>query len=231
MQDRLVAIRSLDLRMSQHRWVFADQERPRIDAHWRAVVARQPSLWNGRILMCLEPRIEEGCLRVRFFETDYASFVAWRDWGWPDRTVGNCFGSAVIRSSDGALVYGRMAAHTLNPGLVYPPGGSLEPRDVRDDGRVDILASVARELREETGLDAKAAEPGELLAVFDGRRLSVAQVLNFDDAADEIVERIEQHRGSEAEPELAGTVVMRSAEQIDATMPGYASRIACHLLD
>lgn len=231
MPDRVVTVASLDLRMSPRRWDFADAERARIDAHWRAVVARQPALWNGRILMCSDAWVDRDCLRVRFFETDYASFVAWRDWGWPDRTVGNCFGSAVIRSSDGALVYGRMAPQTLNPGLVYPPGGSLEPGDVGGDGRVDILASIARELREETGLDAARAEPGDLFAVFDGGRLSVAQVLNFGQTADDLAARIEHHRASETEPELAGAVVLRSTAEIDPAMPGYAAQIVRHLLD
>lgn len=216
--------------MSAEAWSFAEIERARIDRHWRQVAADKPSLWNGRVLMCAEVRQEGPCLWARFVETDFASMVAWRDWGWPDRTVCNCFGSAVIRSRDGALIYGRMGANTLNSGFVYPPGGSLEPRDVLTDGRVDVLASIARELREETGLDAASAEAPQLFAVFDGARLSVAQVLGFEASALELAEAIERHRATETSPELDGTVILRSVSQIDATMPGYAARIARLLL-
>ncbi len=45
-----------------------------------------------------------------YFETDFASFLAWRDWGFPDNSVFNGFGMGALRGSDGAFVLGEMAA-------------------------------------------------------------------------------------------------------------------------
>ena len=135
-------------------------------------------------------------LSARFAITDYASFIAWRDWGWPDPSVRNCFGAPAIFSSDGALVFGVMAPHTLNGNMLYPPSGSLEPRDVRSDGTVDVLGSIATELMEETGLDVAAAEQGGLVAYFDGPRLAIVQKLVFPLSFDEINARFAAHARS-----------------------------------
>jgi ADP-ribose pyrophosphatase YjhB (NUDIX family) len=191
---------------------------------------RTPDIWNGRVLMARAPRLSGGVLTVRFQETDYASFVAWRDWGWPDRSVYNCFGSAVIVGSDGALLYGRMGGGTLNAGLLYPPGGSLEPTDVDAAGRVDVLASIDRELREETGLDAGTARRGVLLAVRDGQRISIAQALHFPEPAAMLRERVAAFIASESRPELAGAEVVSSASRPDSGSPGYAVEIARYFL-
>ncbi len=164
-------------------------------------------------------------LTARFARTDYASFVAWRDWGWPDTSVLNCFGAPAAFSSDGALVFGVMAAHTLNGNLLYPPSGSLEPRDVRDDGSVDVLGSIAIELMEETGLDVAEAEPGGLVAFFDGPRLAIVQKLVFPLSYEEIEARFMAHAATQAAPELIRLEAIRGVSQIDSRMPGFAQEI------
>ena len=135
-------ISALDLRHTRDRWAFAARERTRIDRHWHDLVAANPALWNGQVLMCHSVALAGGLLTGRFFTTDFANFVAWRDWGWPDRTVRNCFGSPVVLSSDGALVYGRMSLRTLNPGGVYPPGGGYQQDSIRVDCNIPAQGGI-----------------------------------------------------------------------------------------
>ena len=45
-----------------------------------------------------------------------------------DYGIYNLFGSALIVSGDGALIFGVMGADTANAGRVYPPGGSPRTR-------------------------------------------------------------------------------------------------------
>ena len=90
-------------------------------------------------------------LRASYFETDFASFLAWRDWGFPDRDVFNGFGMGALRCSDGAFLLGEMADHTANAGRIYFPAGTPDLDDVKL-GAVDIAGSIAREIEEETGL-------------------------------------------------------------------------------
>ena len=110
-----------------------------------------PQLWNGRVLLGRHPVFAGSHLTAGYFETDFASFLAWRDWGFPDRDVFNGFGMGALRCADGAFVLGEMGQHTSNAGRIYFPSGTPDLDDVRD-GALDISGSVARELEEETGL-------------------------------------------------------------------------------
>jgi 8-oxo-dGTP pyrophosphatase MutT (NUDIX family) len=225
---KLVPISSLDLRLRSGSWAFAEAERPRIAEHWRKLVDDNPKIWNGNVLICTRVELKERELSGDFIKTDYASFVAWRDWDWPDKTVWNVFGSAAVLSSDRAVLYGRMAGHTLNAGKVYPPGGSLEMMDVTTDGRVDVMGSIIRELEEETGLKAADAEKGELLAIFDCHRLSVAQVFHFTDTADVLAGKVRHYLHSAHEDELSDIEIITATSRFDATMP-YAIVLAQYL--
>ena len=188
-------------------------------------------MWNGTILMARDVAITDGVLTASCFRSDYASFVAWRDWGFPDTSVYNCFGSPLILSSDGALIYGRMAGHTLNAGLCYPPSGSLDLDDIKPGGNVDVLASIRRELTEETGLNAGDAVAGDLLVVFDKQRISVSQPLHFDRPARELAESIHHAVAEQSNPELDDVVVLRPGFVPTSQMPDYAMHLAQHLLD
>jgi 8-oxo-dGTP pyrophosphatase MutT (NUDIX family) len=223
-----IAIAALDLRLCPGTWAFADSERTRIDEHWRKLADENPKIWNGDVLICTDAALKDGGLQGSFLKTDYASFVAWRDWGWPDKTVCNLFGSAAVVSADKAVLYGRMAGHTLNAGKVYPPGGSLEMKDVMPDGGVDVMGSITRELEEETGLKASDAERGELLAIFDEHRLSVAQVFRFADTAEALAAKVRRYLHSAHEDELSDIEIITETSRFASTMP-YAIALARYL--
>src|SRR5262245_10619719 len=104
-----IPITSLDLHLRPGVWAFADAERLRIKDHRRKLTEENPKIWNGEVLICTRVELKGGGLEGDFLKTDYASFVAWRDWGWPDKTVCNVFGSAAVLSSDRAVLYGRMS--------------------------------------------------------------------------------------------------------------------------
>ena len=223
-------ISDFDLRLEPGGWPFAVAERDRIADHWRAIAAANPYVWNGGVLICTAAAVSGGKLTARFAASDYASFVTWRDWGWPDAAARNCFGVAVVVSSDGALLYGIMDKATLNPGRSFPPSGSLEPRDVLADGIVDIAGSMQRELMEETGLDFAATRTGETMAIFDGRRLAVVRIGHSPETYDELAARAARHIAGQSLPELTRVEPIRSLADIGPRMPPYAQEIARQLL-
>jgi 8-oxo-dGTP pyrophosphatase MutT (NUDIX family) len=149
-------VTALDLPVGPSDWPFAQARRAEIDAHFAKEQRDKPKLWNGRVLIGRNPVFADQQFRAECFETDFASFLAWRDWGFPDRDVFNGFGMGAPRSSDGAFVLGEMAQHTANAGRIYFPCGTPDPDDVRD-GAVDVAGNVAREIFEETGLRGGAA--------------------------------------------------------------------------
>lgn len=226
----ILPLAGLDLRHEAGGWEFAEREGARIAAHWQALQARNPSLWNGEMLMGFDPAMAAGRLSLRLRTVSFSSFIAWRDWGFADPSAWNCFGTPVIASADGAILFGVMADHTLNAGLAYPPSGSLEPRDVRRDATVDIEGSMALELEEETGLDLAEGRMEGQWAVFEARRLSVARLVRFEMGAAALVARIEDHIGRQRQPELAGVVALRGPSDLARPMPPYARALAHHLL-
>lgn len=217
-------------------WAIPPEARPRIDAYWAEVLAGNPRLWNGRVLAAVAPAREggltvvDGVLTGTAQEGAFADYLAWRDWGFPEFGIRNLFGSALVLSSDGALIYGLMGRHTANAGRIYPPGGNLEPGDVTADGRVNLVGSIEKELAEETGLKAAEATVAGMLVAFDGPRVSVGRIFRFAETADALVERISAHSAEEAEPELDGLVVVRAASELTDATPGYAHLHARYVL-
>jgi hypothetical protein len=222
---RIAPVSSLDLRCLDGGWDFAHRNREAIDRHWLGIVAEKPTLWNGQILLCTRAEAADGHFAASFAVTDYASFVAWRDWGRPDSSVCNCFGVAAAFSSDGAMVLGVMGGWTLNAGKAYPPSGTLEPKDVRADGSVDLFGNMRTELLEETGLDLHHSIAGETVAIFDGPRLAIARRQDFALTFADMEKHFAEHAAREEQPELAAIEPVRAASQVDSRMPPYAAEI------
>src|SRR5438309_6721162 len=144
-------VTTLDLAVRPIVWPFAEERRAEITAHFAEKQRERPKLWNGRVLLGRDAVFTDGHLAATYFETDFASFLAWRDWGFPDKAVFNGFGMGALRASDGAFVMGEMGQHTANAGRLYFPSGTPDPDDLRD-GALDMAGSVSREIEEETGL-------------------------------------------------------------------------------
>jgi hypothetical protein len=223
---RCERVTSIDLRFVEGEWDFANRERAVIDAAWRKRVQANPSLWNGEVLVARDVCLVDGELSAEHCKTDYASFVVWRDLGWPDKTAFNIFGMGVVVTADGALVYGEMGAHTLNAGAIYPPGGSLEPKDVMPDGSVGIDHSIAEELAEEIGFDVSGCLRGEQYAVFDHQRIAVVQSYFSEMTFAQMEANFRLYIADEAQPELSRLVAVRSVVDISDAMPEWAKAAA-----
>src|SRR5947199_4661994 len=147
----IIPLTRLDLRYEPSRWPFADERRAEIDAHFEKLRREKPQMWNGHVLLLRRGEIADRVLSGAYLETDFASFISWRDWGFPDKSVRNCFPMAALRSSDGAFLLGVMGAHTANAGHIYFAAGTPDANDIIGNG-VDLESSVIRELAEETGI-------------------------------------------------------------------------------
>src|ERR1700689_5523732 len=87
----IVPVERVEITVAPWQWEFAVKRRAEIEAHFAARQERQPALWNGCVLLLRDYRIENGLLTGSSFETDFASFVAWRDWDFPDPTLFKIF--------------------------------------------------------------------------------------------------------------------------------------------
>jgi len=215
-------VTALDLGFQPRPWPFADERRAEIAAHF-AVKQRETPIWNGRVLLGRDPVFTAESLRASYFETDFASFLAWRDWGFPDAGVFNGFGMGALRSSDGAFVLGEMGQHTANAGRIYFPAGTPDPDDLRGDA-VDIAGSIAREVEEETGLTPADYRPhGHWDCVVSGSALAIIQILDVDLSGEALRTRIEANLARQDQPELTALHLVRATSDLSAAMPRFVT--------
>jgi 8-oxo-dGTP pyrophosphatase MutT (NUDIX family) len=213
----------LDLVYAPRPWPFAAERRSEIDAHFERARRERPGIWNGQVLMMHRHRLDRGALEGAFLQTDFASFMAWRDWGFPETGVTNCFSMGALRASDGGWIMGVMAPQTSAGGKIYFPAGTPDPGDVVN-GTVDLAGSVIREVAEETGLGAgDFVEDGGWYCVVDGPRIALMKVLQAHEPADALRERILQHLARETTPELADIRIVRSRRDFDPMMPRFVT--------
>jgi 8-oxo-dGTP pyrophosphatase MutT (NUDIX family) len=212
----------LELKFEPRLWKFSEQRRAEIDAHFAALQSERPGLWNGRVLLLHSWSLAHHVFRGSYLETDFASFIAWRDWDCPDPTVRNCFAMGALRAADGAFLLGVMAPHTANARKIYFPCGTPDPNDITAAGTVDLEGSVCRELREETGLEAGGlqGEPG-WTCVMAGPRIAQIKVLQSHENATRLRQRIMDHLAQEAEPELADVRIVQGPADLDPMMPDF----------
>jgi 8-oxo-dGTP pyrophosphatase MutT (NUDIX family) len=213
----------LDLVVEPWTWPFAETRRVEIAAHFADKQREKPAMWNGRVLFGRNPVFAGDRFSAGYFETDFANFLAWRDWGFPDSTVFNGFGMGALRCADGAFVLGEMGQHTSNAGRIYFPSGTPDLDDIRE-GRVDISGSVARELEEETGL-----APGEYESdpywhcVYTGPAVAMMRILRVDMPGEALRKRIERNLAAQHQPELSAIHLVRGTNDLNSAMPRFVT--------
>jgi 8-oxo-dGTP pyrophosphatase MutT (NUDIX family) len=216
-------VSALDLTFQPRPWPFATERRAEIDAHFAIKQAEKPQIWNGRILLARNPGFSAERFSASYFDADFSSFLAWRDWGFPDASVFNGFGMGALRSADGAFVLGEMSGHTSNAGRVYFPSGTPDLDDIRD-GAVDISGSVAREVLEETGLepaDYRAAAHWD--CVVSGAAIAMIRILDVAVSGEALRARIEANLARQVQPELAAIHLVRAISDLTAAMPRFVT--------
>ena len=147
----IVRLDRIELAVTPRPWAFADEHRDEIDRHFAHLRQATPELWNGRMMLLAEHTIEGTELRGSVLETDFASYVTWRDWGFPAAGVLNCFAMGALQASDGAYLLGVMGQQSVNAGRIYFPSGIPDLDDIVGD-RLDLSRNLRREMIEETGL-------------------------------------------------------------------------------
>lgn len=216
-------VTTLDLRVQPWSWPFAAERREDIDAHFKARQAEKPQMWNGQVLLGRNPVFAGKRFSADAFETSFASFLAWRDWGFPDKDVFDGFGMGALRCSDGAFALGEMGQQNATAGRVYFPSGTPDPSDVRD-GKVDISGSVAREMEEETGLSPAdyRADP-DWDCVVSGAIIAMIRILDVALTGEALRGRIEANLARQRQPELSRIHLVRGPRDLTSAMPRFVT--------
>jgi 8-oxo-dGTP pyrophosphatase MutT (NUDIX family) len=215
-------VTTLDLAFQPRPWPFAAERGAEIEAHF-AVKSREKPIWNGRILLARDPDFTGERFSASYFEADFASFLAWRDWGFPDAGVFNGFGMGALRGVDGAFVLGEMGQHTSNAGRIYFPSGTPDLDDIKGEA-VDMSGSVAREVEEETGLTPADYRPAAHWdCVVSGAAIAMIRVLDVDVTGEVLRRRIEANLARQRQPELSAIHLVRNRSDLTAAMPRFVT--------
>lgn len=232
---RVFEIDRLDCRFVVHRWTFSEERADEIDRFWAARTAENPKLYDGPVLLAC--RVEEQTapdgahvLAMALFETRFSRFLAWREFGWADSSVYNCFSMAAVRSSDHAFLLGEMGPGHSSAGQIYFPGGTPDPNDIVSDGAVDLVGSLARELTEETGLrveEGRAQKNWTIVA--ENRRVACVKRVDFRATAATLKAKVRDFIASETAPELRDAHFLSRPEELaDPRLPQFMSGYLTH---
>jgi 8-oxo-dGTP pyrophosphatase MutT (NUDIX family) len=217
----------LELTLAPWIWPFVARYRVEIGDFFQKEQQKNPTLWNGSLLLMREAKIAGRTLSASFFETDFASMVAGFAWDAMGE-VKSCFPAAALLCSDGAFVLGEMAPHTRNAGQIFFPCGSIEPLDVTGD-RVDATATLRRELLEETGISAGEfdEDPGwHTLTV--GPLMPLIKILRAGVSAPALRDRIRANLLAQQVPELRDMRIVRDLGDISAATPAWVTEFLRH---
>lgn len=230
--DRVLRVERCDLAAVEQPWDFAIRNAAAIDFHWDLRQAENPNFFNGRIRLLSTYSIADGALRGAFLETGFKEFLYWRETGEPEAGVTDAFGSAIIWSSDGAVLLCRQRPGHINSGLSYLPGGFIDVSDVTPDQRIDLVSSSAREVLEETGLgeDTLTRLPGFWLT-FSGRQLSIGVEYHSHLTARELGARVMERLNLDPASELADVTMVSALSGIEGVpMAPFARTLLTHVL-
>ena len=222
--DRVIIVAQCKLEVCTAKWDFTARHRAAIDEHWQGRSLANPGFFNGTVHLLADHDLHDGRLSGRLMPVEFASFLYWKDNGYPDPSVRDAFGSALIRSVEGHVLLGRQSAGNLNAGLAYLPGGFIDQRDIQASGAVDIDGSIAREVVEETGLGLKDLERQTgFILTFAGAMVSIGVEYRSPMQAAALKDRVLLHIASDAQAELAGVEIIQGIRDLDRiAMPIYA---------
>ena len=218
-----------DIRVSPEPLDFERDHADAIAANWRAASAANPALFNGIVHLCAASEVRGDTLVSTCHAVRFATLMYWRrqvDKG----GLRNTFGDVILRSTDGAILLGRMAAHTANAGRWCLPGGSFDASDVTG-GRIDPVRCIRRECAEETGFQRQDYVPDPNLLVYrDDRVVAFAQVAVLHISGELARDRVLRFLDSDPEPELDDIRLVRSVAGAEALIPDtYEARLIAHV--
>jgi 8-oxo-dGTP pyrophosphatase MutT (NUDIX family) len=198
----------VDVRLDPAPHPFEVAHAAEIDQNWAREKAANPALHDGQMVLLSSLSYRAERLEGRSHAIRYATFLYWRRHP-AYSSAEHSYAHAALVTADNALMAIRMGSHTSNPGRVYFAAGSFEPIDFRD-GLVDLHFNMAREVREETGLDiSNLRRDPRYHALSEPAGTVIFRRYYLEEIAETVASRIRQFVAGDPEPEIEGPVVIR----------------------
>lgn len=125
-----------------------------IEDFWKKQVEENPHLFNGEVWSVTGFEELPDRIKIYIQKTNYSHYLF-------DERVGiegkyacyNVWSGILLETKDGYYIVGESNKTTSYPNGLQITGGNLDQNDIKQDGQVDIINNVARELKEELNID------------------------------------------------------------------------------
>ena len=126
----------------------------KIEMFWQKQVEENPHLFNGEVWSVTKFDELEDRIRLTIQRTNYAHYLYDERVGLEkDLACYNLNGGILLETLDKKYIVGEMDKTTSYSKGLQIPGGNLDQNDIKEDGTVDLIGNIARELKEELNLD------------------------------------------------------------------------------
>ena len=125
-----------------------------IEEFWKNQVKENPHLFNGEVWTVTSFEELPDKIKIEIQKTNYAHYLFDERIGIEGKyTCYNLSCGILLETKDGYYIIGEMNETTSYPRGLQISGGNLDQNDIKENGEVDIVNNVARELKEELNID------------------------------------------------------------------------------
>ena len=125
-----------------------------IEDFWKKQVEENPRLFNGEIYSVTKFDDLPDKIIISIQKTNYAHYLFDERMGIEgEYACYNLNSGILLETRDGYYIIGEMSETTSYPKGLRISGGNLDENDIDQYGRVNIINNVARELKQELGID------------------------------------------------------------------------------
>jgi len=184
---------------------LTDEELKIIQRHWKQETESNKNFFNGTALTLSNLQISERNLFFEFCKTTYAHYLASdKNLLSPGSQTHSFYVSAIIKTKDDYIAFGKMGEFSFEPGRFQFIGGGLEEKYIHGR-RIDFQQCMKDELREELGLDlsdapyAKEFKPFFLSIGKIRKKISLVFYLSLDMESNQLSDLLQRYNKKRAD--------------------------------
>lgn len=145
--------KKLTITYKDERVVLPKELREKIDKHWEEYVNKNPNLWNGDVTRVSEYSEVNNEIKILCQKTDYAHYLYEERNGLPNEYASvNISAGCLLETNDGYYLIGELDEKMSYPHMLQVSGGNVDKNDM-ENGVVDIMKTISREVMEEVNID------------------------------------------------------------------------------
>ena len=202
---------------------YPDDYAQKVSSYWDYLLAHGRAYWDGLMFSVCGVRESADELRFEFAQTNYRHFTYSKDHDFRNAHHTCTTASiALLETSDGYAVLGKMNAASVFSGQVKCLGGTLDAADF-DGDTVNFERMFSREIFEELGIDISdnavcaSNEPRWLLIREQMAFVGLCNVIKLKLTKADLLDIFKQkRRDSEDEKEVERLVFIKSMLELDA---------------